>query len=100
MTRISIVRTAAFTAAACLLGVITPNTLRADKFPPLNPTASAQQIPGKFIWADLFSSEPEAAAAFYSSLFGWTSAPVEKNDKSYIVLSNGERVSNALESSQ
>ena len=90
MHRIPIPSATALILAAGLLGFLTPNSLRAEKFPPLNAVASAQQVPGKFVWADMFTNEPEAAAAFYCSLFGWTSMPVEKRDKSYIILSNGD----------
>jgi predicted enzyme related to lactoylglutathione lyase len=80
---------AAAFAAAALLGGGFPAPARAAHFPPLNQPATKQLFPGKFIWADLFTSEPETAAAFYCSLFGWTAAPIEQSDKSYIILSNG-----------
>ena len=79
---------AAVLAGATMLGVAIPTTLRADSFPPLNDPATNVQIPGKFIWADLFTNQPDTAAAFYCGLFGWTAAPVEQHDKSYIILSN------------
>ena len=88
--RTSFNRLAAVFAAATMLGFGIPNPVRAAAFPPLNNPATTQQVPGKFVWADLFTSEPATAATFYCSLLGWTSAPVEQNDKSYIVLSNGD----------
>jgi len=39
--------------------------------PSLNDPASDVQIPGKFIWADLFTSDLEAERRFYATLFGW-----------------------------
>jgi len=39
--------------------------------PPLNDPATDVRIPGKFIWADLVTSDVAAARRFYSSLFGW-----------------------------
>jgi uncharacterized protein len=40
-----------------------------------------QYTPGTFSWADLTTSDQEAAKAFYSSLFGWeiTDVPVDEN---------------------
>jgi len=75
-------------AAAVMLVSAVPISVRADPFPPLNSPASDQQVPGKFIWADLFTNSPDAAAAFYTGVFGWTAAPVEQKDKSYIIMSN------------
>lgn len=45
-----------------------------DELPPLPPLtdpASGHHIPGKFVWADLFTSDLDAARAFYTQLFGW-----------------------------
>jgi len=88
MNHRSIHQLAAVFAVAISLGFALAPTLRADSFPPLNDPATNLQIPGKFIWADLFTNQPDTAATFYCGLFGWTSAPVEQHDKSYIILSN------------
>jgi hypothetical protein len=45
-----------------------------DKLPPLPPLeqpAHDTRSPGKFIWADLFTSEFDAARKFYAETFGW-----------------------------
>jgi predicted enzyme related to lactoylglutathione lyase len=45
-----------------------------DKLPPLPPLeqpAHDTRLPGKFIWADLFTSEFDAALKFYAETFGW-----------------------------
>lgn len=39
--------------------------------PPLNDPATTEQLPGKFIFADFFTSEIEVARRFYGELFGW-----------------------------
>jgi predicted enzyme related to lactoylglutathione lyase len=90
MTRKAINGSAAALAVATLLAICVPIPARAASLPPLNNPATKQTFPGKFIWADLFTSEPVTAAAFYCNLFGWTSAPVEQNDKSFLILSNGD----------
>jgi len=45
-----------------------------DELPPLpalTQPANDTRIPGKFIWADLFTSEVDAARQFYAATFGW-----------------------------
>jgi predicted enzyme related to lactoylglutathione lyase len=39
--------------------------------PALNDPATDVRIPGKFIWADYFTSDVDTAKAFYAALFGW-----------------------------
>jgi predicted enzyme related to lactoylglutathione lyase len=39
--------------------------------PPLTDPATEAHLPGKFVWADLFSSDVTGARRFYGSLFGW-----------------------------
>lgn len=41
---------------------------------------------GKFIWADLFTPEPERAAIFYAALFDWQPSRLSREGHSYIVL--------------
>jgi uncharacterized protein len=45
-------------------------------------------VDGTFCWADLSTPDPEVAAKFYSSLFGWTTMKGEKDG--YIHIKNGE----------
>ena len=71
-------------------------TVRAADLPPINTPASAEHFPGKFIWADLFTGDQDAAQKFYTGLFGWTASPIdrtsaEQGEHSYIVLYNGDR---------
>src|SRR4051794_14036707 len=46
--------------------------------------------PGALTWNDLVTPDPEAAAAFYGDLFGWTSEEVP-GAGGYRVIKNGER---------
>ena len=49
-------------------------TAQPDAIPPLPPItnpASAEHLPGKFVWADLFSSDVDASQRFYERVFGW-----------------------------
>ena len=61
--------------ALALVGSSAPAIDAADSalppLPPLNDPATDVQIPGKFIWVDLFTSDVAAARKFYGELFGW-----------------------------
>ena len=59
--------------------------------PPLNVPASREAHPGKFVWAELFTTDSAAATKFYSGVFGWTAVTLVQKDVTYTVLSNGSR---------
>lgn len=52
--------------------------------PSINSSASPH-IPGKFVWRDLLTTQPEEARRFYEELFGWEFADVEGADFGYAV---------------
>ena len=81
-------RFAPILAAVAMLAVACPPTAEAAKFPPLNNPATTEHLPGKLVWADLFTTNPEAATTFYCGLLGWTAAPLEQKGKGYTVFSN------------
>jgi uncharacterized protein len=80
-------RSATFCAAAALLLAGLPISARAAKFPPLNSPPSTEHRPGKLVWADLFTTDPDAATTFYCGLLGWTAQPLSRWGKSYTVFS-------------
>lgn len=51
--------------------------------PPLNDTGTELQLPGKFVWADLFSTDMAAARVFYTSLFGWEWRTISNEPRPY-----------------
>lgn len=59
--------------------------------PPINTPASQTYFPGKFVWGDLITNDPEGASRFYTGLFGWTTTTIERTTASrtypYTVLS-------------
>ncbi len=88
----SVYRLATLLALPVLVGIGLPVSARAaEPFQPLNTPASKEHRPGKFVWADLFTTEPEAATKFYSGLFGWTANTITQDGKAYTVFSNGSR---------
>jgi predicted enzyme related to lactoylglutathione lyase len=46
--------------------------------------------PGAFCWADLNTPDPQAAKAFYESVFGWKLSPGEHDPSGYLHIKNGE----------
>ena len=84
----SIPRLAPVLAAVALLAGGFPSLVHAAKFPPLNTPAVTEHRPGKLVWADLFTADPDGATKFYCSLFGWTATTLDQKDKSYTVFSN------------
>lgn len=61
-------------------------TAAPKRIPPLVETPTDIQMPGKLVWADLFSTEPNASARFYGSLFDWTPRTFTDEQGKYIVL--------------
>jgi predicted enzyme related to lactoylglutathione lyase len=47
-------------------------------------------VPGTFCWADLCTRAEEAAAQFYSAVFGWQITKAENDDSGYLHIKNGE----------
>jgi hypothetical protein len=64
-----------FLLALLLLGAGAHATLASEPklppLPPLNDPATDTRLPGKFIWADIFTSDVSGAQRFYAELFGW-----------------------------
>src|ERR1019366_5363797 len=78
-----ILRLAPIYAAAALLSAGLPISAHAAKFPSLNAPATTEHRPGKLVWADLFTTDPDGATKFYCGLLGWTATPLEQKGKSY-----------------
>lgn len=70
------------TATAITAGA-TPN-----RIPPLVPEPTNVQIPGKIVWADIFTTDPNATARFYSALFDWNTRTITDENGKYVVLSS------------
>jgi uncharacterized protein len=84
-------RLAAVLSMTSLLGTVRPAAALTATFQPLNDPATTEHHPGKFVWADLFTTDPVAATRFYSGLFGWTANTITQGGKAYTVFSNGSQ---------
>ena len=51
--------------------------------PPLTDPPTGEHLPGKFVWADLFSSDTEKSRSFYEQVFGWEWKAVKQPPKPY-----------------
>ncbi len=78
-------------AAITLLGLGLPAGASTPIFQPLHTPPTGERHPGKFVWADLFTTDPVAATKFYSGLFGWTANIIDQKGRAYTVFSNGSR---------
>jgi hypothetical protein len=74
--------------AVMALGLAATVNVNAAPFPALNTPATTERVPGKLIWADLFTSEPVAASKFYCDLLGWTATTIDQKGKSYTIFMN------------
>jgi len=57
--------------------------------PPIPPlvSPSGKHNPGRFVWGDLFSTDPAASSEFYRKLFGWKET-VYPGEKAYRIMSS------------
>jgi hypothetical protein len=59
----------------------------------LGPDGGGKSIPGKFVWFDLATEDPQAAKAFYGAVFGWRFRDFAGAPASYAVIDNrGEKI--------
>jgi len=53
--------------------------------------AAAVHRPGKFVWADLVTTDPATVVNFYTKTFGWTAQKVGHGPEAYTLLFNDGR---------
>jgi uncharacterized protein len=56
--------------------------------------------PGALCWNELASPDPEASAAFYRDLFGWTIEQWEGSEQPYLIIQNKERGNGGIRPAQ
>jgi len=84
-------RLAPILAATAILAAGIPISVHAAKFAPLNTPPTTEHRPGKLVWADLFTADPDGATKFYCGLLNWTATALEQKGKGYTVFSNDGR---------
>ena len=82
-----------FLAASALLFVCAPAAAQqVESLPPLPPLttpATNEYLPGKVVWADLFTNDVERARQFYERVFGWEWRVVTREPQHYGLLYKG-----------
>jgi predicted enzyme related to lactoylglutathione lyase len=63
-------------AAALAAALQTTAAGAAPSLPPVTDPPTTIRIPGKFVWFDLITPDPQAAQSFYGKVFGWSFQPV------------------------
>ena len=68
-------------------------------WPPITEPPTQHYVPGKWVWAELFSEDTKAAAHFYAAAFGWAFQRFEtSHGVSYtLALSDGEPVGGMIQ---
>jgi hypothetical protein len=83
-------RAATALAVVTMLGLLLADSQGASPaFPPLTTVPDAPRLPGKFVWADLVTTNVQTAAQFYGRMFGWTFSSVESGG--YVIGANDGR---------
>jgi uncharacterized protein len=75
MRRLTLILAFALHAAAAIAGALGPE--------------GPARIPGKFVWFDLATEDPQAAKAFYGAVFGWKFREAARAPANYAVIENG-----------
>lgn len=58
---------------------------------------TAAKVEGTFIWYDLLTTDPKAAAEFYSKVIGWKAEPSEVNPDYTLLFNGDDRVAGLME---
>jgi len=79
-----------FVIRSLLLVFVSVSALAQSALPPLPPLTSPatdEHLPGKFVWADLFSSNIDASRQFYEGLFSWEFRWISEPPQPYGIFS-------------
>ena len=64
-------------------------TVNLPPLPALNDPPTSEYLPGKVIWADLFTNNVERARKFYEQAFGWKWRNITSGENAYGIFYNG-----------
>jgi predicted enzyme related to lactoylglutathione lyase len=76
-----------------------PSPAAGQQWPPITDPPTARHVPGRWVWAELFTEDAQAAVQFYGKAFGWSfqTFPAERGPGYRLALSDGEPVGGMLE---
>jgi len=86
-------------ALALALVAASPCSAAGPQWPAITEPPTSQYVPGKWVWAELFTEDADAAAQFYGKVFGWTfqAFPAQRGPGYRLAFSGGEPVGGVLE---
>lgn len=73
-------------ALLALVVAISTLSCKSGSAPAIVASATNDHRSGEVVWRELVTSDPKAAAAFYSALLGWSIAPVEGAERGYMLI--------------
>jgi predicted enzyme related to lactoylglutathione lyase len=62
----------------------------APMVPPLNQENTKTHIPGKFIWFELATTNPDQLKKFYGQVFNWKFQTITQTDEQYTLIKNSD----------
>ena len=89
--------------AACVLALaiiaVSPGQAAGPQWPAITEPPTSQYVPGKWVWAELFTENADAAAKFYGSIFGWSfqAFPAKRGSGYLLAFSGDDTVGGVLE---
>ena len=86
-------------ALAFTLTAVVPCLAKDPVWPPITEPPTSQYIPGKWVWAELFTEDVKSAVRFYGTAFGWSfkEFPATRGPGYTLALSEGEPVGGMLQ---
>jgi uncharacterized protein len=98
------VRAGALAAGALALALIAASPCHAagPQWPAITDPPTSQYVPGKWVWAEMFTEDADAAVQFYGKVFGWSfqAFRAQRGPGYRLALSDGEPVGGVLEREQ
>jgi predicted enzyme related to lactoylglutathione lyase len=88
---------------ACVLALalfgVPPCQAAGVQWPAITEPPTSRYVPGKWVWAELFTEDAHAAIQFYGKIFGWSfqAFPAERGPGYTLAFSEGEPVGGVLE---
>ena len=92
------IRLAATTALLCVLSAMGCSR-SAITLPPLVDAQGAPELPGKFVWHNLITSDGEAARGFYGGLLGWE-FDIKDDGRYSVITFQGRNLGGILDASK
>ena len=86
-------------ALASALMAVVPSLAEGLVWPPITEPPTSRYVPGKWVWAELFTEDVKAAVRYYGTAFGWSfkEFPAQRGTGYTLALSDGEPVSGMLQ---